>query len=32
MAPYVPWPTEAVENFFGIGMDLLVLGDVVLEK
>jgi hypothetical protein len=29
---YVPWPTEAVEDFFGMGIDLLVLGDIVLEK
>jgi carbamoyltransferase len=30
--PIVTRPTEAVKDFFGIGLDLLVLGDVVLEK
>lgn len=30
--PIVTRPTEAVKDFFGMGIDLLVLGDVVFEK
>ncbi|QFU83042.1 carbamoyltransferase family protein [Natronorubrum aibiense] len=30
--PIVNTPTEAVKDFYGMGLDLLVLGDYVLEK
>lgn len=30
--PIVTTPTEAVKDFYGMGLDILVLGDVVLEK
>jgi carbamoyltransferase len=30
--PIVNTPTEAVKDFFGMGLDVLVLGDVVVEK
>jgi len=30
--PIVTTPTEAIKDFYGMGLDTLVLGDIVLEK
>jgi carbamoyltransferase len=30
--PIVTKPTEAIKDFYGMGLDTLVLGDLLLEK
>ena len=30
--PIVNTPTEAIKDFFGMGLDVLVVNDLVLEK